>query len=315
MRIRVEFEGKLKGRSFSNSYQITERAFVSISFQKTKTLKYVWHLLDKLSNFFTLAIGEAVPLKDLEFGLFTRAEMRKQELKSNTMISVVRPEERKIGNSKNVNKDQMPLSYAFIERNSNSILHKWMSTYEDYKPALNLYFGKIYSKGQYVENAFLDIVFAIEVFHRLLTPNFNGKSEKYREKLDGILKKHHANERNWLIRRLGNKSEKTLINRFNDILTKYASIANEIFRKPEQAIERVVTTRNYLVHYSIPDELRKLVIPTRNLHVYTDKLTVLFQAILIQHLIEDPDLVKQQYGKSTLNKLILQENETPHNMG
>lgn len=288
---------------------ISESSYLLIRFNNRQNIDTVFELVEKINNFFSFAIGEPVPIDSIELMQHSTKSKESIDNKNNYKFKLIRKLSKRYTTQENIRKEAMLIPYDVLKAKNFNIIGPWIEKYDEYRHALNLYFGKIYSKSQYEENAFLDIVFSIEVLHRVIFREHNGKSRKYKDKLKKILLKLQQNDKEWLLKRLGKKNEMTLLNRFEHIEEEFRPIVEKIFKNPITTFERIVTTRNFLVHYEIHEELKHKVIPSNRLYKYSNKLTVLFQAMLIFGLTGDMSIVIDRIDQSSINKIYIRYKE------
>jgi hypothetical protein len=309
LEIKVTFFASAPFYPLYKNVTISESAFLSIKFIRRQNFSYVQEIIDVINNFFTLVIGEPVPIDIIYMKIHSLEQQKRKKIESEPRFSLVRKQERRFTSRRSIHNRDMLLSLSEIQNKCPNFLGLWIENYSNYRPALNLYFGKIYSKAQYAENAFLDIVFSIEVFHRVLNPTFHGKGSKYLKMISSILGKLKKNEAEWLKTRLSKRNETTLLNRFEDIHENLKPITKKVFRNPMKAFEKIVTTRNYLVHYEVDPKRKQKVIPSDQLYKYTNKLTVVFQAYLIYCITMDMNLVVDSIRRPIANAIFIDYKE------
>ena len=305
LKIEIRFAARAPYFPLFKDVTFSETAFVNIEFNRRQNLSTVFKLIERIGNFFTLAIGEPVPVDLIKMSMHSYKQQNRENIKHEPKFQMIKKEYKKYTTRTSIRKDSMLFPLSIIQANCSNLIAFWIDYYDKFRPALNLYFGKIYSNSQYQENAFLDIVYSLEVLHRVQNPNFDGKNRRYYETLNKILEKHKQNEKMWLLKRLNRKEEKTLMNRFEDLYEVIKPVVNTIFSDPVKSFERIVTTRNFLVHYDIDNRRRRKIIPTNKLYMYTNKLTVVFQALLVYYLTGDLNIVIDRIDKSTINKIYI----------
>lgn len=288
---------------------ISETTFISIKFTRRNNFSYLHELIEVINNFFSLVIGEPVPTDIIYLKAYSKDQEKKNKIEENPRFSLIRRQEKRFTSRRSIRDEDMLLSLSEIQNKCPNLLGLWIENYANYRPALNLYFGKIYSKAQYAENAFLDIVFSIEVFHRVLNLTFHGKSPKYLKMISSILSKLTKNEAEWLKKRLQKRNETTLINRFEDIHINLSPVTKKVFRNPLKAFEKIVTTRNFLVHYEIDLKFKRKIIPSDQLYKYTNKLMVVFQAYLLYNLTKDMNMVVDRISRPITNAIFIDYKE------
>ena len=146
--------------------------------------------------------------------------------------------------------------YREAEDNIKDILKNWFENEEKLKPIYKLYLTSLYDHDMYLEYKFLSLVQAIEAYHRITHKGFDKyiNEKKYKNILKELKSKvddtiEDSSFRKALYNRLEYGNEYSLRERFKEL---FRENFIEVFKIPEPKINRfidkVVNTRNYLVH-------------------------------------------------------------------
>lgn len=164
-------------------------------------------------------------------------------------------------------------------------MHNWLKKHDNLKFTSNYLFSTIYNGYQYLENSFLDYVFALEVYHRTHYNKLELQSANYLEKRSRIIEQiENSSDKEWLKARLKeHKREphlKLRLENLNEIFSEYYNEAitiNAIF------IKQIVETRHHLVHQNVKNP--ELVIKDGNeLYYSIRKLEIMIKTILLYEI-------------------------------
>jgi hypothetical protein len=164
----------------------------------------------------------------------------------------------------------------------------------DLDPVYRLFLGTVYNPRSYLEQRFLNLVQALEVYHRrvLYAPDLPKKEHEKRveEILDAVPKEH----RGWLERKLQVVSEPSLNQRLHEIFKKHLSIVESVIDRKKKAraefIEKVVATRNYRTHFD--DSKKDKAARGEELYQIVRKLNLVLEACLMEEIGFSPEKTK-----------------------
>lgn len=135
------------------------------------------------------------------------------------------------------------------------ILKNWFEKEEKLKPVYKLYLASLYNYDMYLEYKFLSLIQAIEAYHRIKykgldkymqDDEYKVVLDKLKEKLSNLLEKSFKKS---LFTKLRYGNEYSLRKRFKILFSNnFVKIFKISKPKLERFIERVVDTRNYLIH-------------------------------------------------------------------
>ncbi|WP_372008333.1 HEPN domain-containing protein [Paenibacillus chitinolyticus] len=248
----AEIEGIKLVVSYAHSLGDKNNSKVSINSSaqivlKSKTKIPLEELLNnyliKLQNFLSLVMGKTVFPKNI-WGV-----IEEEEVYRDVSVTLKIPFS---SNKKNgFYKERVP--YSLIKENSNMIINNWFSGSNDLLPIYDLYFANLYNTNLHLTNRFLNIVQALESYHRrrIGRGEFMNKAryKKLKQKLYEVLEEELENEEVVEMKsKFSHLNEMSLKNRIYDLLEKYdlKEIYSEI---NEDLIAKVVLTRNYFTHW------------------------------------------------------------------
>jgi len=145
--------------------------------------------------------------------------------------------------------------YREVEDNIKDILKNWFENEEKLKPIYKLYLASLYDHDMYLEYKFLSLVQAIEAYHRIKYESESKyiEDDDYKCILEELKRRStdiiEEPFRKVLFNKLEYGNEYSLAKRFKMLFKEYL---NKIFKTPKlnrnRFIQKVVKTRNYLVH-------------------------------------------------------------------
>ena len=243
-------------------------------------LKIVYHI----QNFLSLGILEAVHPLSLE----GKTEANKKEGNYYPPVYVLYSQLNISNAEKHIHPFQMLFTLKDIRENFETLLNTWFNKIEILEPVYNLYFSTLYNPKMYVEQHFLSLTEALEIFHRRITPN-RGKylsNEEYKDTYqtmtnaipDSIDKDFKQSLKNKLF--YGN--EFSLRRRLKELFDKYEQIFKNFVPDKEEFINRVKDSRNYLIHFD--SELKEKAATGIELYRLTVKLKILIEICFLSEL-------------------------------
>ena len=276
-----------------------QEAFIKIKFTESKEIIKLMEFSDKLRNFFSLAIGNPIKLKD--FIVVNDAESKnaanyyfyfKDSFRSNFNDSL----------SVN-NQRQMLFGYDLIKKDTQEILRNWFKKYDKLKFTINNYFNSIYNDSHYTEDKFLNYVFAIEVYHRNQYDDFELRDENYLSFRKTILSKiDNTSQKQWLIARLNKYKENKLNNRLTYILDILKKCIEGLIDDNETFINQVVETRHYYVHENVRNQ--DIVIKEEEILLnINEKLKIILQALMLKEIGFEDEVIAKLLQNPLYNRM------------
>lgn len=187
-------------------------------------------------------------------------------------------------------------TYSDIKNNFQNIIDKWYKYDQEIEPIIYLFLNSFYSHNTiFSENKFLEIIHALETFHRRTHKNYVISKTEYRKQTKTILDSIPQEYRDWLQAKLNFGNEPSLHDRLVELLSeiKEFKILQEIISDNDQFIKDVKNSRNYYTHYD--KSLEKKYLKGSALYYLTMKLRI----ILIVHL-----LISLGFGKEKINQIL-----------
>lgn len=187
------------------------------------------------------------------------------------------------------------LTYQDISDEWCSILDRWLQVHQELKPVMNFLFGNFF-RPAFVENRFINTIFAVEAYHRLRFQNRADPEDVHERRIAAIREAvlqgapcHWP----WLEKRLEYSNEPSLNRRIKDIIQHVRPVAEELLGNSEARkafVRQVVATRNSLAH---PEGKPKdgAITGGPALHWTTQRLAWLLKSCLLLEIGLDMDRV------------------------
>lgn len=151
-------------------------------------------------------------------------------------------------------KAERNLPYLYYYRDVTSsleeVIRNWYQSYSLLRPVYILLFNSIRYDGAFNENQFLNIIQAVETFHRRLKPNFAIPKAEHEVKLQQILAACPEEHKEWLKERLNYSNEPNLRQRLRELIEQYSTYSLDLaLGNAEEFIKVTLNSRNYYTHY------------------------------------------------------------------
>ncbi len=162
-----------------------------------------------------------------------------------------------------------------------TMLAKWFELATELAPVIDSFIGMRY-RPVFAENRFLNVVGALEAYHRRRYPNTVIPSSEHRVRRKRILSRAPEEDRDWLGERLCYSNEPSLRMRLADLLVRPKDAYLPSILGSNELIGPTVDLRNRLIHQD-PRRSARAVNPF-DLWVLTERLTLLLLACLLDEL-------------------------------
>lgn len=171
-------------------------------------------------------------------------------------------------------------SYQDLENNFEEIICKWFQLKFKIEPVILLLLDSFHNKGKFNENRFLNIVQALETYHRRFKKNEVCSEVEHKKMIKEIIDSVDNSNKNWLQERLYFSNEPTLHNRLLELLNSFSiETIDKIIVDKEQFIKDTKNSRNYYTHYD--ERLKIKAIKGGKLFTLTEKLKVILITVIL----------------------------------
>ncbi len=166
--------------------------------------------------------------------------------------------------------------------NFQSTVEQWLNVSDELDSVCNLFFGVMYNSNMYLEQEFLNIVQAVESYHRRRMKNNVLPKDEHKARIRAILSEAPDEHRDWLREVLNYSNEPRLKHRLSELFDKADIILTPLIGNKEEFAKKVGDTRNYLTHYDkyLKDKAAK----RGEITLLTIQLSYMLQAYLLFEL-------------------------------
>lgn len=266
-------------RFFSKERSIRQKTLFEFNFTEDKDFDYVLKRIISLKNFISFALS--IPTFITKITLFKKTLSEKKKY-----FDVLIATNEFNQNQYSVSPHNMLFSFSDIKNKHQKIFSSWFNLNEELNPVFELYFQSIHNVYLGQENYFLNLMFALETYHRRTCKDEKFSLDEY-ILISSSLKKavkvlNNKRYEEWLNSLLIYGNEISFRKRLRNILDgTHAKLLEKIPDK-EKFISKILDTRNFLVHYD--SSLVSKIIKTDEFFPYNLKLKVLLQLCLLQKL-------------------------------
>jgi len=271
---------------------IKQSVYIRVESSEEKSFDEYLNIIYLIQNFLSLGITEPVYPLIIE----GKTEMNKETIKINKETINYYPPVKVYGASdipivpKTLYPPNMLFTFRDISDKFEFFLKNWFEKADLLEPVYNLYFETLYSPRINLKHRFLNLLQAIESYHRRTINNFEQQEKQHEKKIEEILNAVPHKHKDWLKDKLAYSNEPTLRKRLKDILKKFADVLNKFILNKNSFVEKVVTTRNYLTHYD--KTLKKQSAEGEELYHLTQKIKILLEICLLKELGFTSDNIK-----------------------
>ncbi|MGL4503152.1 MAG: HEPN domain-containing protein [Planktothrix sp.] len=135
-------------------------------------------------------------------------------------------------------------------------IQQWLNAHKEIDSVCNLFFSTKYSR-LYLQNEFLNIVQAVESYHRRRRKNNYLLEADHTKRIEEILENTPDLHKQWVKEKLHFSNEPTLKDRLKELVQENILVINSLlgfYKTPDKFIIKVKNTRNFLTHYNKSNE-------------------------------------------------------------
>lgn len=282
----IKFESSVASTGENQSRILSHTDYVR--FRPNTKQNLDWYL-DAIFNFrilLSFLIGEPIDLISIK--LCTKKRMIRElgEKYHRNYVDFCIPHY-KSAKTRKLHPPDILIPYPFIKKKFEQYLNDWYKKVDEIKTTCQLLFGVLVQKGIPIDFQFLALIQAFESYHR------SKKDDKYlpdssyvpiqKMIINAIPNNVSSDHRAALKSKIKYGNEYSLRKRFNLILNSiHDSFRQKIIINDVNFVNRVVSTRNYLVHRDESD--KKNVMNSREMLKASDSLKVLLMVLMLNEL-------------------------------
>lgn len=300
---------------FTNSMKIETNTQIVLKFNNPTPLIEAHKLIYKVRDFISLCTNTRTYIKYISAKPFYSES---QEFEPRIQIYGRAIEFENEGDVEKIRFYDQYISLEHLKNDFNDCMKNWFEKSERLKPVIDLYLSVNYHRTSN-ERHFLNLVQALEAFHRLTRENKVLPKEEHDKKMESIISKVPEQHQHWVKSKLAFSNEPSLHERLEDLLTpdyngvsphhvgKYNGIFKFRDKDKTQLIRDIKNTRNYNTHFD--ERLLKKSIKGEELYQLISLLKLIMEFYLLRELEVDEDVVilliwEKTKQLSTRNSLI-----------
>ena len=273
MQLQIVFAWTFPGMPAIKSAEVTQKVYFKLISQNPYELDTFFSIAEKITAFLCFIMNQIVCLEEMtatsdnlrqDIGSGRTAPIPVEIYCSSWPYSKDEPEIDELG---------MLFGFNKIHDHAESIINKWIESYDQVVSAFDLYFLTKTGRVGSMDLQFLTMVQALEAFHRRTSKEKHMDEGEFKEIRDTLVNKCPKKERGWFAQKLNYANQLTLGNRLERMTEPFNNFMGGEYRL--KLIRSIVDTRNYLTHLD-PDSEHKAA-KGRSLEFLIDKIDALFQ--------------------------------------
>lgn len=299
-KIDLDIKG-FKKASFNFTYSYNSKRFsVTVSEQVTLTLTtllaenldHFYNIVIKLKKLFSFLSNTRFEIDDIS--LYCQPRNMSSEIQSDSLIKVKLYDQRQ-AISPCPTSEFLNIKYIDVKENFPSLLTNWLRISED-NIVIDLLMEKAYNQELSDKTYFLNVCFALEVYHNNYISNQRLSTEEFKKIKDYLNKNiKDPNVKDWIDNKikLGNHPS------FRDRLSYFKNDMAEIYYPDtETLINKIIYTRNSLVHSSIKSQY--IVNDEFELHIISIILETVIKGAILKDLGVEQENITKIYSEAKI---------------
>jgi hypothetical protein len=270
---------------FLKQINIKQKTEIKIEVSEDTSFEELKKIIYHIRNFLTIATMKSVQVLNIKGTTKINEEMIDNEVYRPPVEILYRqlgmPEGQEI-----LHPSEMFFTFNDISDRFEYFLKNWFEKSKLLEPVYNLYFATLHNPHMYLESKFLSLVQAIEPFHQYMYEGKYLSDEEYKPiyntLVNAIPKETQKELKDRLKEYLRYGNEFSLRKRMKDIINRYRDVVDIFIKDSKSFIEKVVNTRNYLIHRN--RLLGKDAASGKELYHLTQKLRICLEACLLGEL-------------------------------
>lgn len=273
--------------------RIKQETFIKMKPTEEKNFEECLNIMYHIQNFLSLGVMEPIHPLIIQ-GEIEANKIHIEKKEYNPAVDIFYSLSYPPNTSKTLIPFEMLFTFKDIHEQFETYLKNWFEKMELLKPVFNLYFGTLYNSHMYVEQHFLSLTEALEIFHRR-TSRDGGKylsdndyKDVYQAIIKAIPRDVDIDHKQSLENKLKYGHEFPLRRRLKELFEKYDEILKKFVIDKNVFINTVKDSRNYLIHYD--SDLKDKAVTGKELYRLTIKLKILLEICLLAEIgfsIED----------------------------
>lgn len=250
-RIEIGHDANFKFARFGGDFVVSEEASVSVfPAQPVHLYALLEECLPPVINFVALGVGQ--PLTIMEMRVRAEADCvgkTPEEIRMVPTLMLHGKRRFSQDDQKELFAHDMIFTAPQLGDSFDQHLTSWLRAYQEIKPVLQLFFGRVMTAETVSANSFLNSVQAAEAYHRYRREGQECSKETHRSRIKGIVAAAPQEHREWLKDKLAFSHEKNLAQRLTDLLGERASLFSLSPDDIGNLSKRIKDLRNFFTHY------------------------------------------------------------------
>lgn len=268
-------------RLYEDKYILTEIPYISFKPSTRQSFKYFQNYWYKFQNFLSLACMEPVSPVYVRGCIMKNIDGSDLLYPVDILYALWHIPELK----SNLYPRKMLFHCFNIQNDIIKIIKNWYGKLAKVEAEVNLYFNTVFQSNMYLENRFLNLIQAIESFHRKYYKNIDLSQKEHAKRIDSITKSIPKEYKKWVEDKLAYSNEPNLRKRLKEIFIQYNILIEIIIgseKKRKSFINKIMNLRNYFTHYSQTINMRDL--EPENLYWNCEKLKIIFEILILNKI-------------------------------
>ncbi len=232
---------------------VKQQGIVAINVETPQELNELWsHYKHRIERFLSFAIGAPLFPESVGVTILAQSEQgdEKKKVQAKVFLNAGDTERSVVAHE-----HEMLFSYSMVAPNLEIAIRNWFDVHELLRPVFDLYFGIRYNSNLYLDNQFLGISQAIEVYHRTRSGGSVLPEEEWQLVLDQLKSviagfDTGSDEKRALKNKLVYMNEIGLRRRIKELYEDVADLVRDRIPSKKSFASEMVRWRNYLTHYS-----------------------------------------------------------------
>lgn len=192
-------------------------------------------------------------------------------------------------------------------------LNNWFTKADWLDPVCALYFGTLYNPSRYLDLNFLNLIQAVEAYHRRASDETDRPPVEHAARLKSILDAAPAEHRDWLGEKLRYSNDLSLRRRLRILFAKFSYVLDDLILDQRATVGDICDNRNYLTHYDA--KLKCRAASGARLLLLVEVLRLLLQLCFLSELGLPDAKIKEFISRSQSVQMILHLNHRIANSG
>lgn len=274
-----------------SSARIDRFSILSLKLERPCLIIDFLPLITKLCNFLSLAVDQFVSIEFISCYLEEDCETV-DELRS--PLRLYYESSTNDSEKPEIKQHEILFSFGNVAERCEKHLSDWLTVYESFEPAFNLYFASKSNSSLYIDVRFLHLTQVVETLHRRSCQDTVMPEDEFRELCNSILGVCPQERKEWMEGRLKYANELSLRQRMKDMVYPFQTWFGGK-KQTTTLVNKVVNARNYLTHYD--SRFPTSVASGENLWWLSQKLEALFQLHLLTLIGVDPKPIVEGHNK------------------